>query len=75
MEINTIGVVLSYYRERYHLPLAEMCEGICSATTLFRMEQGYWEAMCMRKSNAPEDRIAVLLKEAIELTKPKYGKK
>lgn len=43
MQINTIGVVLSYYREKYQLPLAEICEGICSATTLFRMEQGYRE--------------------------------
>lgn len=150
MKINTIGVVLSYYREKYHLPLAEICEGICSATTLFRMEQGYREVdslvsetllarigkqvlefelllneedyqlfllrtemsrrieedryggieelleryrtlmpqkqpvhkqfcsyvevMCMQKRNAPEDGIATLLKEAIELTKPKYGR-
>lgn len=43
MEINTIGVVLSYYREQYGLSLAEICEGICSATTLFRMEQGFRE--------------------------------
>lgn len=150
MQINTIGVVLSYYREKYQLPLAEICEGICSATTLFRMEQGYREVdslvsetllarigkqvlefelllneedyqlfllrtemsrrieegryggieelleryrtlmpqkqpvheqfcsyvevMCMRKRKVPGDRITALLKEAIELTKPKYGR-
>lgn len=33
-------VVLKYYREKYHLRQEDICRGICSVTTLSRLEQG-----------------------------------
>lgn len=43
MEQRTMGIVLSYYRKKYGLSLEELSEGICSVSTLFRLEQGYRE--------------------------------
>lgn len=40
MKLNTLGVVLSYYRKKYNLPQAAICDGICSTVTLFRIEKG-----------------------------------
>lgn len=40
MEINAAGVVVSYYRNKYDLPLEQVCDGICSASKLSRMENG-----------------------------------
>lgn len=40
MEINSAGVVLSYYRNKYSLTLEQVCDGICSASKLLRMEKG-----------------------------------
>lgn len=38
MEQNTLGVVLSYYREKYGFSLEALSGGICSTTTLSRVE-------------------------------------
>ena len=43
MKLNTIGIVLSYYREKYGLSMAQVCEGICSPATMFRIEEGFRE--------------------------------
>lgn len=43
MKLNTIGIVLSYYREKYGLSMAQVCEGICSSATMFRIEEGFRE--------------------------------
>lgn len=40
MEQNTLGVVLSYYREKYGFSLEALASGICSTTTLSRVEAG-----------------------------------
>ncbi|MDE5696477.1 MAG: hypothetical protein K2I96_03545 [Lachnospiraceae bacterium] len=40
MEINSAGVVLSYYRDKYGLTLEQVCDGICSTSKLLRMEKG-----------------------------------
>lgn len=40
---NTLGIVISYYRNRYNFSLEKMSEGICSVTTLCRVEQGIRE--------------------------------
>lgn len=40
MEQNTLGVVLSYYREKYGFSLEALSGGICSTTTLSRVEAG-----------------------------------
>jgi len=40
MKIKSVGVVLSYYREKYKLTLNQVCDGICSASTLMRLEDG-----------------------------------
>lgn len=40
MELNTLGIVLSYYREKYHITQSQLCQGICSAATLSRIEMG-----------------------------------
>lgn len=40
MEQKTMEVVLKYYREKYHLRQEDICRGICSVTTLSRLEQG-----------------------------------
>ena len=43
MKLNTIGIALSYYREKYGLSMAQVCEGICSPATMFRIEEGFRE--------------------------------
>lgn len=43
MKLNTIGIALSYYREKYGLSMTQVCEGICSPATMFRIEEGYRE--------------------------------
>lgn len=40
MEINTLGNVLSFYRQRENLNMEQICDGLCSLTTLERIEQG-----------------------------------
>lgn len=40
MEINTLGVVINYYRFKYKFRIANICEGICSRATLYRIEYG-----------------------------------
>lgn len=40
MEQNTLGIMLSYYRMKYELTLEQVCDGICSTTTLHRTESG-----------------------------------
>lgn len=40
MEQRTMEIVLKYYRKKYNLSQEEICEGICSVTTLSRLEQG-----------------------------------
>lgn len=40
MERNTLGVVLSYYREKYGFSLEALADGICSTATLSRVEGG-----------------------------------
>ena len=37
---NTLGVVLAYYRSKYGISLEQMSEGICSVSTLYRIEGG-----------------------------------
>lgn len=43
MKLNTVGIALSYYREKYGLSMTQVCEGICSPATMFRIEEGYRE--------------------------------
>lgn len=43
MKLNTVGIALSYYREKYGLSTTQVCEGICSPATMFRIEEGYRE--------------------------------
>lgn len=43
MKLNTVGIALSYYREKYGLSMAQVCEGICSPATMFRIEEGFRE--------------------------------
>lgn len=40
MKIKSVGVVLSYYRGKYKLTLNQVCDGICSVSTLMRLEEG-----------------------------------
>lgn len=40
MEQNTLGIVLSYYREKYNFSMEALCSGICSVATLHRVENG-----------------------------------
>ena len=40
MELNTLGIVLSYHRKKEGLPLESVCDGLCSAATLERIERG-----------------------------------
>lgn len=40
MEQRTMEIVLKYYRKKYGLSQEEICDGICSSTTLSRLEQG-----------------------------------
>ncbi len=41
IRIDSAGAVLSYYRRKYELTLEQVCDGICSPSTLFRLEDGY----------------------------------
>lgn len=43
MEQRTMEIVLMYYRKKYGLKQEHICNGICSVTTLSRLEQGYRE--------------------------------
>lgn len=40
MEQNTLGILLSYYRTKYKLSMEQMIDGICSVSTLHRIENG-----------------------------------
>lgn len=40
MKINTLGVVLSFYREKENLLPEQVCAGLCSCATLERIERG-----------------------------------
>lgn len=40
MKINTLGVVLSYYRKKENLTLDNICDGLCSSVMLERIERG-----------------------------------
>ena len=40
---NTLGIVLAYYREKNHFSLEQLCTGICSSSTLSRIEMGELE--------------------------------
>ena len=50
MKLNTVGIALSYYREKYGLSMTQVCEGICSPATMFRIEEGYRESICRELS-------------------------
>lgn len=39
-EINSAGVILCYYRDRYNLTMEQVCDGICSKAKLSRLERG-----------------------------------
>lgn len=39
MKINTLGIVLSYYRKKENLTLDKICDGLCSVPTLERIEK------------------------------------
>ena len=40
MEPKTVSVILHYYRKKYKLNQEDICGGICSITTLSRIEKG-----------------------------------
>ena len=40
MDFQTLGVLLYRTREKKHLSLLDVCSGICSQSTLSRVEQG-----------------------------------
>lgn len=40
---NTVGNVLHYYRKKYHFSAKNICSGICSVATLYRLEDGHRE--------------------------------
>ena len=40
MEQNTLGILLSYYRTKYKLSMEQVIDGICSTSTLHRIENG-----------------------------------
>lgn len=44
MNINTIGEILRFYREKYSLKQSDVCAGICSVPTLSKIENGSKEA-------------------------------
>lgn len=44
MKLNTIGEVLRFYREKYNLRQSDVCAGICSVSTLSKIENGSKEA-------------------------------
>ncbi|MGB4658165.1 MAG: helix-turn-helix transcriptional regulator [Mobilitalea sp.] len=35
-----IGIAIKYFRQKYNISQGELCEGLCSVTTLFRIEVG-----------------------------------
>ena len=40
MNLNTIGEILRFYREKYNFKQSDVCNGICSISTLSRIENG-----------------------------------
>lgn len=40
MEINTLGAVLKYYREKYEILKDDLCDGICTSAILSKIESG-----------------------------------
>lgn len=44
MNINTVGEILQFYREKYSLKQSDVCAGICSVSTLSKIENGSKEA-------------------------------
>ena len=40
MNVNTIGEILRFYREKYNLKQSDVCAGICSVPTLSKIENG-----------------------------------
>lgn len=40
MNVNTIGEILRFYREKYSLKQSDVCAGICSIPTLSKIENG-----------------------------------
>lgn len=40
MEINTLGVVLKHYREKYEIMQEDLCDGICIPAIASRIERG-----------------------------------
>lgn len=44
MNINTVGEILRFYREKYDLNQNDVCAGICSVSTLSKIENGSKEA-------------------------------
>lgn len=40
MEINTLGAVLKYYREKYGIAQDNLCDGICTQAMLSKIEHG-----------------------------------
>lgn len=40
MEQNTLGILLSYYRTKYKISMEQVIDGICSTSTLHRIENG-----------------------------------
>lgn len=40
MEINTLGAVLKYYREKYEIVQDDLCDGICIPAVLSKVESG-----------------------------------
>jgi len=39
-EQYTIGIAIKYFRQKYNISQGELCEGLCSVTTLSRIEVG-----------------------------------
>jgi transcriptional regulator with XRE-family HTH domain len=39
-ELYHIGTAIKYFRQKYNISQGELCEGLCSVTTLFRIEVG-----------------------------------
>lgn len=44
MNINTVGEILQFYREKYSLKQSDVCAGICSVSILSKIENGSKEA-------------------------------
>lgn len=41
---NNIGSAIQYFRETYHIPQRKLCKGLCSVSTLSRIEAGERDA-------------------------------